>query len=788
MAARLLLADFEDETASALGLALEGFESAATLRVRRVAWAGVEQRLGQGRLDAELVALGEEVPEPLLAARRIAAVDRDLPVVVVSAPARFAAVRDGLITAPGLGRYVFHRAADDLEGILADCVEGLHRCNQGRSYRRTVSAANLQLVRRGAPPAPLQGFLDSLLDEAPLGVLTVRDGRVTSANPEAARLLGNQVSGALTDCFPDSAGPALTELCAAVLRGEEPPDPLQVELDGERCVEVRATVIAGNGNGEEALMVLVLDISARHRAEVARVRAEAELRRTLDDLDQAVQERTRSLSLSNLALEREVRGHVETEKRLRGAVEEARAASHERNLFLADVSHETRTPINSVLGYAQLLERDSRLAADQVRAVRAILRAGGELMGIVEDVFDLTALETGELHLNPAGFDPDEAIGEIARLYAGRCREKGIDWKFAMESDGDGHVFGDAARLTGVLGRLLANACRYTGSGAIELRVDQAGECWRFEVSDSGPGIPAAERDAVTRPFLQGGSGAASARGTGLGLTIVSGLLRLMDSELHIDGTDAGGCRTWFELRLPPADPARGAPAADNGEWLCLKPGHELQALVVDDVPDNREVLSAALGQAGLEVIEESSGEAAIRRLANVTPDIIFMDIRMPDMDGVETLARIRTRYPACDMPCVAVTGAAGPGQESHYRALGFAGMAVKPFRIDNLLRMVEQLTGAPFERRTPRVEPGPRGIMDSGSETEERQLAIPRHLYEALSLGVESGAVTDLREALDRLQRLGDAYRPFCSKLHDRLARYDFAGLDRLLGEVRHD
>ncbi len=791
MAARLLLADFSEATWSALSQALERLEPATQLLPRRVAWAGIEQRIGQGRLEAELIALGEEIVDPLLAARRIADVDRDLPVVLVSGADRFAAVRDSLITAPGLGRYVFHRAADDLEGILSDLVEGLRRHSLGRTYRRVVSAANLQLVRRAPPRPAFQGFLDSLLEAAPVGVITIRDRTVTSANREAVRILGERVTRSepvdIESCFPEPYRRVVTDLCNAALRGEMRPEAEEIRLDDEHCLELRVTAVPGVNGGSD-LIAMLLDISARHVAEQARARAEEELRRTLADLENEVQERTRSLSLSNLALEREVRGHVETEKRLRGAVEEAQLASRTRNLFLADVSHETRTPINSVLGYAQLLERDPRLAADQVRAVRAVQRAGSELLRIVEDLFDLAALEAGELDLHPEDFDPDEVFGEVARLYATRCREKGIELKFVMEACEGERVFGDANRVAGMLGRLLANAVRYTQSGVVEFRVRHAGENWTFEVADSGPGIPAAEREGVTRPFLQGSSGAAAARGAGLGLSIVTGLLRLMHSELHIEETEAGGCRTRFELCLPPADATRPAREADSGEWLCLKAGHGLLALVVDDVPDNREMLAAALRQAGLEVIEESAGEGAVRRLAQASPDIIFMDIRMPDMDGVEALARIRTRYPASDMPCVAVTGAAGPGQEAHYRGLGFAGVVVKPVCIDTLLRLVEQLTGAPFERRAQRLDPPGGGDGHPGHAEPAKPLTLPRHLYEALSLGTESGAVTDLREALDRLRGLGEGYRPLCGKLNERIQRYDFPGIARLLEEVRHD
>ena len=349
-------------------------------------------------------------------------------------------------------------------------------------------------------------------------------------------------------------------------------------------------------------------------------------------------QRDRRLVLSNETLQTQ-------NAQLTEARETAVQANKAKSLFLANMSHEIRTPMNAILGYAQILQRDADLSGAQSRSVETIHRSGEHLLTLINDVLDISKIEAGRMELHPADFNLQAMLDGLGVMFQVRCEQKQLAWHLHKPGEDRLLVHGDEAKLSQVLINLLGNAVKFTPTGDVRLEVTTLpDEKYRFEIIDAGPGIPADVQAAIFEPFHQAAGGIKEG-GTGLGLAIARRLLELMGGQLELDSTAGTGSRFYFALSLPPAK-GEVIDSAD-AHWSQvshLAPGYRVRALVADDVVENRDVLSSLLADIGVEVILAENGREALEKTQAGATDIVFLDIRMPEMDGREAAQQIRLK------------------------------------------------------------------------------------------------------------------------------------------------
>jgi signal transduction histidine kinase/CheY-like chemotaxis protein len=503
-----------------------------------------------------------------------------------------------------------------------------------------------------------------------------------------------------------------------------------------------------------------------------RRRVEQQLRSARDDLEARVRERTAELAAANEAL------HGEVAIRQR-AEAEAEAANHAKSAFLASMSHEIRTPLNAIFGYAQILLRHEPLDAFERDAVQTIAGSSEHLLQLINQILDLSKIDAGRMEVVRAEFDLHGLTQDIVMMFQPLCEEKALTLCVeGVDPRQPSPVVGDAVKLRQVLINLLGNAVKFTARGTVTLRLRDRGDGqWRFEVEDTGPGIPAGVRDRLFEPFQQG-HGAAGKGGTGLGLAIARRQVELMEATLVLDSTEGRGSLFHFTVHLPSAS-AR-LPIADvQAARRRVSPGHSVRALIVDDVSENRNVLATMLGMAGCETAVAASGLEAIESVRRSAPDIVFMDLRLPEVDGLDTMRRIARERGAERPRVVAMSAAVLDGERERSLAAGCDAFVAKPFRADDIYDCLADLLGVTFD--LPDGSGAPRvAVMVDGALA-----AIPEEVAARMRRAADAHSATALKACLGELDGLGPDGRDLADHLRRLLASYDMNAIQRIVGRL---
>jgi signal transduction histidine kinase len=332
-----------------------------------------------------------------------------------------------------------------------------------------------------------------------------------------------------------------------------------------------------------------------------------------------------------------------SEQQAVGAREAALAASAAKSVFLANMSHELRTPLNAILGFVQLLKRNRALDAESHERLGVIMRSGEHLLGLINDILSISKIEAGRATLNPRPFDLRRALLGLDEIFRIRAASKGVTLDVEIAPSLPDAVLGDEDKLRQILINLLGNAIKFTDEGGVTLRATWSEGRATVEVEDTGPGIAHDELEAVFEPFAQTESGRATQEGTGLGLAISRDLAQLMGGSLTVSSAPGRGSIFRFEVALPEAIPV--AVEDDAPMVVGLEPGQPVfRVLIADDVADNRTLLDALMRSVGFEVRQARHGREAVEIWTSWQPHLIWMDVRMPVMDGIEATREIRGR------------------------------------------------------------------------------------------------------------------------------------------------
>ena len=496
------------------------------------------------------------------------------------------------------------------------------------------------------------------------------DGTVTSWNPAAERLFGFSAAEMIGHSLVELLSPErLAEDGRALQRNADELTVERIETTWRHkngtMIDVAVTISPISGNDG-----VVIGSSTIAREIGQRKKAEAELVRYRDHLEELVAERTADLETANRLL-------VES----RDAAEQANRA---KTVFLSNMSHEIRTPMNAVLGMVYLL-RQSGLTPGQMARLDRIDAASRHLMSVINDILDLSKIEAGKLVLRDEPVSIEALMGSVCSIVGELARAKNLTLDVQVDTFPPA-LRGDLTRLQQALLNYATNAIKFTEVGHVSLRAvlldaSERTVQVRFEVEDSGIGIAPEALPRLFRAFEQvDESNTRAYGGTGLGLAITRRLARLMGGDAGVSSRLGDGSAFWFTARL-----ARGG----DEQEIMLVPVAELERqirerhagrriLIVDDAPFNQEVAGELLANVELNIDLADNGIEAVTATERAAYDLILMDIQMPDMDGIEATREIRARG-GTTMPILAMTANAFPEDQARYLAAGLDDFLPKP-------------------------------------------------------------------------------------------------------------
>jgi len=446
---------------------------------------------------------------------------------------------------------------------------------------------------------------------------------------------------------------------------------------------------------------------------------------------------------------------------LQNAKGAAESANQAKSIFLANMSHDIRTPLNAILGYAQLLKRESDLQPRHISAIETIEDSGDHLLGLINQILDISKIEAGRLELEETDFDLTDLVNGISVMFRIRCEQKELAWyvewrgELRAENQKSILVHGDEGKLRQVLMNLLSNAVKFTETGEVKLIISKARSLatsatqqtslFTFEVIDTGIGITPEDKETIFEPFSQTKDGE-KIEGTGLGLTIARGLVELMDGKLDFESTPKKGSRFFFTVPLQPVTEEIISQLDDSSKRVTkLSEAFQVKALVADDNRENRDVLSRMLSDVGVEVIDAEDGKEALQAVRNHRPDIVFMDIRMPGMNGLEVARCVVEEFKEDRPKLAAVSASALVHERKKYFEVGFDDFIAKPVKAETVYECLANLLQVEYEYK------------DADSSVGLEKITLPENLFLRLKEAAEFGRVTELEELLEEVRQNGE-------------------------------
>ncbi len=480
------------------------------------------------------------------------------------------------------------------------------------------------------------------------------------------------------------------------------------------------------------------------------------------------------------------------------ARQEAELANQTKNTFLANISHEFRTPLNSILGYAQLLKPDKNLTVKQQDNIDIIQHSGNYLLKLISDILELSKIERGEIKLYPSDFHFTPFLQELVILFQIRAQQKGIAFVYQPLSHLPTFICADEKRLRQILINLLSNAIKFTERGGITFRVkcekvkenNELSEHtsqlrFYFQVEDTGIGIAQENLEKIFLPFEQTIDWTNKPEGTGLGLSITQELVEIMGGQLHVESRLGQGSLFGLELVFPEA--LEWEKSSTN--IIVGYQGPRRKILVIDDHEENRLVLTSILKPLGFEVCEAEEGVEGLKKLREFQPDLIITDLVMPVMDGFEFIRKVKALPEFRQLPILTESASVLEFENTSFCDAFFA----KPVSTEELLELLHKhlrLTWIDKEMSLREKDAGHEEVIEdtqapsSLTPIKWPSLAEMRRLFE-LS---ESGDISGIIERVEQLEQCDAKMSAFAKQIRQFTEKYDSDGIMDMLKPYKEE
>jgi predicted ATPase/signal transduction histidine kinase/CheY-like chemotaxis protein/tRNA A-37 threonylcarbamoyl transferase component Bud32 len=521
-----------------------------------------------------------------------------------------------------------------------------------------------------------------------------------------------------------------------------------------------------------------------------------------------------NLAESNRTLETKVE---ERTAELAKAKDAAEVANQAKSTFLANMSHELRSPLNAILGFSQLMMRSQTLPSEHVENAGIITRSGEHLLTLINQVLDLSKIEAGRTTLNEKNFDLYRLLDDLEDMFQLKAQEKGLQlicdrpWRCASRNrafDVPRYVRTDEVKLRQVLINLLNNALKFTSEGGVSVRVGMkngqsliangkekaisneqlaiSNEHLLFEVSDTGAGIAPEELDSLFEAFVQTKTGKESQEGTGLGLPISRKFVQLMGGDITVSSEVGKGTTFKFDITVSVVDATEIETKQSTRRVIALEPNQpRYRILIVDDKQDNRQLLIKLLNTLGFELKQASNGQEAVAIWDKWEPHLIWMDMRMPVMDGYEATKQIKSTTIGQATAVIAVTASVLEEERAVVLSAGCDDFVRKPFREADIFELMHKHIGVRYIYDDP-TAPAAKTLSDKDIQdalNPEAFAAVPTELLASLEQAASFAYMSEIDRYIEEI-------RSYNTTVADALAAlaldFDYGSIISLIQEAK--
>lgn len=525
-----------------------------------------------------------------------------------------------------------------------------------------------------------------------------------------------------------------------------------------------------------------------------------------DKLEDVVKERTEALEKSRIAaisvmedanhqkkaaeeanreLEKEIKTRKETEKELITAKKDAEYANRSKSIFLANMSHELRTPLNAIMGFSELLAKSPKILEEQKKTLDIIHKSGDHLLKLINDVLDLAKIEAGKILLENNPFDLGTVVNESLDLMTQRAGAKGLKMELDQTSSFPRYITSDAGKIRQIIINYLSNAVKYTKEGGIKVILATRDNMLHIEVSDSGVGIAKEDIQKVFEPFVQVG-GSSSKTGTGLGLAITKQFVELLGGSVGVESELGKGSSFWAFI------PYKEAKACDvkalakeiSKEVLGLEEKQKsTKVLIVEDQAENRILLKSILETLGLQIKEAVNGKEAVEQFQSWQPDFIWMDRRMPLMNGEEATKRIRELPGGKQVKIVALTASAFHEEKIKIMESGMDDFVAKPYRSSEIYECMKKHLGLDYIYKQDEQSAFKELVSFSSEELEQELRKLDQKLLDELYDNALLMDSEEIKAVLDKIKLKNEHLEEILGEMVDN---YDYQNILKSIESIK--